>query len=59
MKIYFNVPPYYPYSTREITLQDLAQEYKKLEHQTYPDEDIVLDYVDNDGNLYFTTRERE
>lgn len=51
MKIYFD--------DRPITLQDLAQEYKKLEYQTCPDEDIVLDYVDKDGNLYFTTRERK
>lgn len=58
MKIFFDVPPYYPYRTREITLQQLAQEYKNLEYQIYPDEDIVLDYVDKDGNLYFTTRER-
>lgn len=51
MKIYFNDYP--------ITLQQLVQEYKNLEYQIYPITDIVLDYVDKDGNLYFTTRERK
>ena len=58
MKIYFDDHPVYPRNRREITLQQLIQEYQNLEHRAYPVEDIVLDYVDKDGNLYFTTRER-
>lgn len=58
MKIYFNDHPIYPQHRREITLQQLAQEHQNLIYQVYPIEDIVLDYVDKDGNLYFTTRER-
>lgn len=50
MKIYFDNQP--------ITLQQLVQEYQNLEYRVYPIEDIILNYVDKDGNLYFTTRER-
>ena len=60
MKIFFDdhpnrlgIPP------REITLQQLAQERQNLEYRVYPIEDIVLDYVDKEGNLYLTTRERK
>lgn len=58
MKIFFNSRPTYPNNDKEITLQQLAQEHQNLVYQVYPIEDIVLDYVDNDGNLYFITRER-
>ena len=58
MKIYFDDHPIYPQYRREITLEQLAQEYHNVEYREYPIEDIVLDYVDKDGNLYFTTRER-
>lgn len=58
MKIYFDDHPIHPQNRREITLEQLAQEHQNLEYRIYPIEDIVLDYVDNDGNLYFTTRER-
>ena len=59
MKVFFTERPTFPNSTREITFQELIQRYKNLEYQVYPIEDIILEYVDNDGNLYFTTRERE
>ena len=58
MKIFFNDRPTYLNNYKEITLQQLAQEHQNLVYQVYPVEDIVLDYVDNDGNLYFITRER-
>ena len=58
MKIYFDDHPIYPQHRREITLQQLAQEHQNLEHRAYPIEDIVLNYVDEEGNLYFVARER-
>jgi hypothetical protein len=59
MKIYFDDHPHrLEAPPREITLQQLVQERQNLEYRVYPIEDIVLDYVDKDGNLYFTTRER-
>lgn len=58
MKIFFNDRPTYLNNYKEITLQQLAQKHQNLVYQVYPIEDIVLDYVDNDGNLYFITRER-
>ena len=41
-----------------ITLEKLAQIRNNLNYRVYPLEDIVLQRVDETGNLYFIIKER-